>query len=96
MKLSNAHQVRDLGVCKVCKDGKLGMVGYDLVRVVTKRDRRGRRRESYDAHPSCVPVEELLALPDEQLNRITLGSVGSKVMGQLLAEWRRRREGRSS
>jgi hypothetical protein len=75
----NVATIRRLFVCAIC--GKLGVVDAtpddDVTSVV-------RVNATVVAHPACLPVEQLLALPPVELGHVRLCDVTAPVMKRIL------------
>jgi hypothetical protein len=89
MRIDSVADVRRLATCAKCEG--LGMHGTTLVLVSFKADSRGRKRNKVFMHARCMPIEELLALPTEELGTVRLGDVTLGTIEKILAELRRRR-----
>lgn len=88
--IASVADVRRLATCKIC--GRLGMHGTDLVLVSFKADARGRKRDKLFAHAFCLPIQELLALPYEELGTTRISDVSAEDLQRVLAQLERLRE----
>ncbi len=86
LELRTAHDVRRLCVCHGCRQ-----LGDRRNMIELKRDARGEHRYFHGrCYVKSYRLARLLALPSEQLERLTLGDVGVYVMQKIVQTTRGR------